>query len=143
MCDRGIFSAKFQKTTKDRNMALKTGKEYLDSLKSLDLEANILGQKTGDLPGHRLVEPSQKAVAFTYDSAGNPETRELFCAESSLSNDTVNRFTHLHQRWAWMPPMPSTAPHLNATKNTALITTSVLEIIGSGCSSRTWWWTGP
>jgi len=83
--------------TKDRNMALKTGKEYLDSLKSLDLEANILGQKTGDLPDHRLVEPSQKAVAFTYDSAGNPETQELFCAESSLSNDTVNRFTHLHQ----------------------------------------------
>ena len=71
-------------------MALKTGKEFLDSLKSLDLEANIPGKKTGDLPEHRLVEPSQKGVAFTYDSAGNPETQELFCAESSLSNDTVN-----------------------------------------------------
>jgi len=78
-------------------MALKTGDDYLDSIKSLKLEAHILGKKTGDLPEHGLVEPSQRAVAFTYDSALNPETSEIFCVESSLCKDTVNRFTHLHQ----------------------------------------------
>ena len=78
-------------------MALKTGDEYLDSIKSLGLEAHILGQKTGNLPEHGLVGPSRRAVAFTYDCAHDPETRELFCVESPLCQDTVNRFTHLHQ----------------------------------------------
>ena len=48
-------------------MALKTGAEYLDSIESYGLEAHILGQKTGDLTEHGLVQPSRQAVAFTYD----------------------------------------------------------------------------
>ena len=78
-------------------MALKTGKEYLASLDELGLEAHILGQKRGDLGGHGLVRPSQKAVAFTFDAAHDPATQELFCVESSLCGDVVNRFSHLHQ----------------------------------------------
>ena len=78
-------------------MVLKKGDDYLKSIKSLGLEAHVLGEKSGDLPGHGLVEPSQKAVAFTYDAAQNTETRDLFCVESSLCKDVVNRFTHLHQ----------------------------------------------
>ncbi len=78
-------------------MALKTGKEYLDSIKSYGLEAHILGQKTDNLPEHGLVTPSRQAVAFTYDCARDPKTRELFCVESTLCQDTVNRFTHPHQ----------------------------------------------
>ena len=64
-------------------MALKTGAEYLDSIKNYGLEAHILGQKTGDLTEHGLVQPSRQAVAFTYDSAHRPETRDLFCVEST------------------------------------------------------------
>lgn len=78
-------------------MVLKKGDDYLKSIKSLGLEAHVLGEKSGDLPGHGLVEPSQKAVAFTYDAAQNKETRDLFCVQSSLCKDVVNRFTHLHQ----------------------------------------------
>ena len=78
-------------------MGLKTGDEYLDSIKSLDLEAHILGKKTGNLSEHGLVEPSRRAVAFTYDCAHSPGTKELFCVESSLCNDMVNRFTHIHR----------------------------------------------
>ncbi|MGD9238656.1 MAG: 4-hydroxyphenylacetate 3-hydroxylase N-terminal domain-containing protein [Desulfobacterales bacterium] len=76
---------------------LKKGGEYLKSIKSLQLKAHVLGEKPGDLPKHGLVEPSQKAVAFTYDAAQGKETRDLFCVESSLCQDVVNRFTHLHQ----------------------------------------------
>jgi 4-hydroxybutyryl-CoA dehydratase/vinylacetyl-CoA-Delta-isomerase len=76
---------------------LKKGDEYLKSIKSLQLKAHVLGEKPGDLPEHGLVEPSQKAVAFTYDAAQGKETRDLFCVESSLCQDVVNRFTHLHQ----------------------------------------------
>jgi 4-hydroxybutyryl-CoA dehydratase/vinylacetyl-CoA-Delta-isomerase len=78
-------------------MAIKSGKEYKDSIRKLNLKANVMGRATGDLPGHGLVEPSQNAVAFTFDAARNSATRELFCVESSLCKDVVNRFTHLHQ----------------------------------------------
>ncbi len=78
-------------------MVLKTGDEYLKSIKSLGLKAHVLGEKTGDLPEHGLVEPSQQAAAFTFDCAHDPEISELFCVESTLCGDTVNRFTHLHQ----------------------------------------------
>ncbi|MFC1822472.1 4-hydroxyphenylacetate 3-hydroxylase family protein [Thermodesulfobacteriota bacterium] len=78
-------------------MALKTGKEYVDSIRSMGLEAHIMGERTDSLPEHGLVKPSQQAVAFTYDSAHDTETRDLFCVESGLCNDTVNRFSHLHQ----------------------------------------------
>ncbi len=78
-------------------MGLKKGDEYLKSIKSLRLKAHVLGEKPGDLPEHGLVKPSQKAVAFTYDAAQDEETRDLFCVESSLGKDVVNRFTHLHQ----------------------------------------------
>ena len=50
-------------------MALKTGDDYLASIKSLKLESNILGKKTGNLSEHGMVEPSQQAVAFTFDGA--------------------------------------------------------------------------
>ena len=72
-------------------MPLKTGDEYLKSIKSLKLKAHVLGEKTGDLPEHGLVEPSQQAVAFTYDAAQNKETKDLFCVESALCKDVVNR----------------------------------------------------
>ncbi len=78
-------------------MAIKSGREYKESIKKLNLKANVMGQKTGDLPEHELVEPSQKAVAFTFDAAKNNETKNLFCVESTLCKDVVNRFTHLHQ----------------------------------------------
>ena len=78
-------------------MALKTGGEYLESLESLDLEAHALGEKTDRLAEHGLINPSRQAVAFTYDAAHAPQSRELLRAVSHLCNDEVNRFTHLHQ----------------------------------------------
>src|SRR5512136_2024852 len=78
-------------------MALKKGEEYIASLKSLGLEANVMGKKTQDLPDHPLVTPSVHAVASTFDCAYREETRDLFRAESSISGEEINRFTHLHQ----------------------------------------------
>ncbi|MBC8442145.1 MAG: 4-hydroxybutyryl-CoA dehydratase [Deltaproteobacteria bacterium] len=77
-------------------MPLKTGKAYIESLKSLNLKTNIMGEQKDRLTGNSLISPSQKAVAFTFDAACSPDTQELFCAESSLFNDVVNRFSHLH-----------------------------------------------
>ena len=80
-------------------MALKTGEEYLKSIRSLNLEAQLMGQKTDDLTEHPMVKPSLRAVAATFDGAHSEseETRCLFRAPSSICGEEVNRFTHLHQ----------------------------------------------
>ena len=78
-------------------MTLKKAEDYIASLKSLGLEANVMGKKTQDLPDHPLVTPSVRAVATTFDCAHNAETRNLFRVQSSISKEEINRFTHLHQ----------------------------------------------
>jgi len=78
-------------------MTLMTGDEYIESIKALGLEANLMGAKTGSLPDHPLVEPSIRAVAATYDSAQREEAASLFRVKSSLSGEEINRFSHLHQ----------------------------------------------
>lgn len=76
---------------------MKTGQQYLQSLTDLGLAAQVLGRRTADLADHRLVGPSRQAVAFTYDAAHAPESRDLFRVRSNLCDQEVNRFTHLHQ----------------------------------------------
>jgi 4-hydroxybutyryl-CoA dehydratase/vinylacetyl-CoA-Delta-isomerase len=78
-------------------MALKTGDEYVASIKSLGLEANVMGKKTGNLVEHPLVQPSVRAVAATYDCAHHEATKSLFRVQSPLCREEINRFTHLHQ----------------------------------------------
>ena len=78
-------------------MSLKTGDEYVESIKSLGLKANVMGKKTDNLPENPLVEPSIRAVAATYDCAHNAETKPLFRVKSTISGEEINRFTHLHQ----------------------------------------------
>ena len=75
---------------------MKTGRQYLQSMEAINLEAHVLGQKSGELHQHKLVSPSRQAVAFTFDAAHDPQTRELFRAQSPLCQAEVNRFTHLH-----------------------------------------------
>lgn len=77
-------------------MALKTGKEYIESLKALKLEAHVMGRRQSDLEAHPLVEPSVQAVAATFDGAHREETAPLFRVRSPLCGEEVNRFTHLH-----------------------------------------------
>ena len=81
-------------------MSLKTGSEYISSIESLGLEANILGHKTADLTRHPLVRPSLQAVAMTYTCAHSEDNRSLFRARSSLTGEEINRFNHLHQSTA-------------------------------------------
>ncbi len=80
-------------------MSLRTGEEYIDTTRSLGLEAHVMGERTKDLPDHPLIHPSIKAVAATYDCAHSDEAqiRDLFRDTSSLSGEEINRFTHLHQ----------------------------------------------
>jgi 4-hydroxybutyryl-CoA dehydratase / vinylacetyl-CoA-Delta-isomerase len=80
-------------------MALKTGREYQQSIEDLALEAHVMGREEKHLTDHGLIRPSMAAVAVTYDGAHSEDvaTRALFRVHSPLCDGEVNRFTHLHR----------------------------------------------
>jgi len=78
-------------------VALKTGEEYIQSIKKLGLKANVMGESAEDLTDNPLVEPSLRAVAATFDCAHTGDSLDLFRVVSPLIGEEVNRFTHLHQ----------------------------------------------
>jgi 4-hydroxybutyryl-CoA dehydratase/vinylacetyl-CoA-Delta-isomerase len=78
-------------------MALKTREEYIDSIKRSQKCVFIFGEQVDDYFDHPLVRPSLNACAQTYALAEQPEYADVMLAESSLTNEKVNRFTHLHQ----------------------------------------------
>lgn len=76
-------------------MALKTPEEYKNSLKDLDLEVYLFGEKlSGDIHRHPIIKPSVNALAKTYDVS---LSEELLTAKSHLNDEQINRFVHIHQ----------------------------------------------
>ena len=78
-------------------MALMTGDNYLASLKELDHHVFIQGKKIQDVTSHPLARPPAMAMAETYFQAEHDEMKSLFTAQSHLTGETVNRFTHIQQ----------------------------------------------
>jgi len=78
-------------------MTLKTPQEYLDSLRKLNLDLFMFGNKVDSHADHPIIRPSVNAMAMTYQLAQDPEYEELMTATSSLTGRKINRFTHLHE----------------------------------------------
>lgn len=78
-------------------MALMTAKEYIESLRKLNTRVYLFGEKIDNWVDHPIIRPSINCVAMTYALAQDPEYRELMTVKSSLTGETINRFTHLHQ----------------------------------------------
>lgn len=76
---------------------MKTREEYIESLKKLNLEVYLLGEKVEDPTEHPIIKPSMNSVAMTYELAQHPEYEDLMTVTSSLNGEKINRFTHLHQ----------------------------------------------
>lgn len=76
---------------------MKTREEYIESLKKLNLEVYLLGEKVDDPTEHPIIKPSMNSVAMTYELAQHPEYEDLMTVTSSLNGEKINRFTHLHQ----------------------------------------------
>lgn len=74
-----------------------TREEYIKSLRELDLEVYLLGEKVENTVDHPIIKPSMNSVAMTYHLAQQPEYEDLMTATSNLTGKKVNRFTHLHQ----------------------------------------------
>ncbi len=72
---------------------IKTGQDYIDSLRGRELKVYLFGELIDDPVDHPIIRPSINAVAETYDLAAREE--ELASAQSSISNGRVNRFLHI------------------------------------------------
>jgi len=78
-----------QKTVKP----IRTGEEYIESLKGRDLKVYLFGELVKEPVDHPMIRPSINAVAKTYDLA--VEEEDLAFPHSSISGEKVNRFLHI------------------------------------------------
>lgn len=76
---------------------MKTAKEYIDSLRQLNLEVYMFGERVKNPVDHPIIRPSLNCVAMTYQLAHRPEFQDLMTTLSPLTGKRVNRFTSLHQ----------------------------------------------
>ncbi|MBM3147517.1 MAG: 4-hydroxybutyryl-CoA dehydratase, partial [Actinobacteria bacterium] len=65
-------------------MALKTPKEYIQSIADLGLRIYIFGEEVEDYTDHPIIRPSLNCLATTYELAGMPEYQDLMLATSHL-----------------------------------------------------------
>jgi 4-hydroxybutyryl-CoA dehydratase/vinylacetyl-CoA-Delta-isomerase len=66
-------------------MALKTAKEYIESLSKLKLDLYLFGEKVDNWVDNPVIRPSINAVAMTYKVAHEPRTEALATTESMLT----------------------------------------------------------
>ena len=78
-------------------MAMRTAKQYVESLRKLNTRVYMFGEKIENWVDHPMIRPSINCVAMTYATAQDPQYADLMTVESSLTGHKINRFTHLHQ----------------------------------------------
>src|SRR5213596_1906545 len=74
-------------------MTIRTGKEYIQSLRGRKMKVYLFGELVKEPVDHPMIRPSINAVAETYDLADKDP--ELASAQSSLTGNQVNRFLHI------------------------------------------------
>ena len=77
-------------------MALKTSKEYVESLAKMDRNIWFQGKKIEDPIHHPLLVPSRKCLEDSYDMALMPEYEDLMTATSQFTGHKINRFNHVY-----------------------------------------------
>ena len=76
---------------------LKTGKEYIESLRKLNLNVYLFGEKVESPVDHPIIIPSMNALAMTYDLALDPMYEDLMTVKSHITGQKINLFNHVFQ----------------------------------------------
>lgn len=76
-------------------MTMKTGAQYIESLRKLNLNLYMFGEKIESPVDHPIIIPSMNAVAMTYDLALDPLHEDLMTVNSSLTGEKINLFNHV------------------------------------------------
>ncbi len=74
-----------------------TRSEYIESLRKLNLNVYMFGEKVASPVDNPVIRPSLNSIAMSYELAADPEYSELMTAASNLTGEKINRFTHIHQ----------------------------------------------
>ena len=74
-----------------------TGEQYVKSIRKMNMEIYMFGEKISNAADNPLLRPSLNSVKATYDLAQMPEYEELMTAVSIITGNKVNRFCHIHQ----------------------------------------------
>jgi len=77
-------------------MPLKTPEEYLTSIKR-PVNLYLFGEKVKDFWNHPIIKPSINTVMKIYELAQIEEYKDLMTTKSHLTDEIINRFTHIHQ----------------------------------------------
>lgn len=72
---------------------IRTGAEYVESLRNRNLTVYLMGELVGETVDHPIIRPSINAVAATYDLA--QQHPDLAAELSPLTGERVNRFLHI------------------------------------------------
>ena len=76
-------------------MSMKTGAQYIESLRQLNLNVYLFGEKIKSPVDHPMIIPSMNAVALTYDLALDPMHEDLMTVKSSITGETINLFNQV------------------------------------------------
>ena len=76
-------------------MVLKTGEEYIESVRRLSPRIYINGEKVDSILGNPILETMVKANAKVYDLAHQEPYREIMTAHSDYIGELVNRTVHI------------------------------------------------
>jgi len=78
-------------------MALMTGEQYVESLRKLNMEIYMFGEKIENPVDHPMLRPSLNSVKVTYELAQNDEYHDLMTSRSHFVDKDINRFTNIHR----------------------------------------------
>jgi len=76
---------------------MKTASEYVESVRKLDKEVYMFGERIKDLAEFPFLKPTLNSIALTYELAHDPKYADLMTATSHLTGEKINRFTHIPQ----------------------------------------------
>ncbi|MFC2033493.1 4-hydroxyphenylacetate 3-hydroxylase family protein [Chloroflexota bacterium] len=76
---------------------MKTKQEYIESMKKVQPELYLFGEKITNRVDHPIIRPTMECMATTYELAEKPEFQDLITATSHITGNKINRFTHIHQ----------------------------------------------
>ena len=77
-------------------MALMTGEEYVESMRKMNLNVYMFGEKIDDPVDNPVLRPSLNSVKATYDLAQMPEYEDLMTVTLE-DGRKINRFANIHR----------------------------------------------
>jgi 4-hydroxybutyryl-CoA dehydratase / vinylacetyl-CoA-Delta-isomerase len=75
---------------------MKTPEQFIESLRKLNLEVYLLGERVKNPVDHPIIRPSLNSVAMTFQLAQEEEFKDLVTVASHMTGKVVNRFTAIH-----------------------------------------------